>query len=82
MRKKIKKPLASDRAITLALNKLESLSGGDQEKAIQILNQSIFHSWQGLFEPKTENISYGKKPQYKQFSHADEESDLDELLAN
>ena len=82
MRKKIKKPLASDRAIKLALNKLESLSGGDQEKAIQILNQSIFHSWQGLFEPKTENISYGKKPQYKQFSHADEESDLDELLAN
>ena len=53
MRKDIKKPM-SDRAITLAMNKLEELSGNDDEKAIQILEQSIFHSWQGLFELKGE----------------------------
>lgn len=51
MRKQIKKPMSS-KAITLAMNKLESLSGGDNEKAIKILNQSIFNSWQGLFELK------------------------------
>lgn len=56
MRKEIKKPM-SDKAITLALNKLDSLSGGDNEKAIQILNQSIFHSWQGLFDIKEQKDS-------------------------
>ena len=81
MRKKIKKPM-SDRAITLALNKLEVLSGGNAEKAIRILNQSIFGSWQGLYELKNESVTQ-KTPQYKTFSHTDELSELEkELLAN
>ena len=81
MRKDIKKPM-SDRAITLALNKLASLSGGDEEKAIRILNQSIFYSWQGLFELKDESVTQ-KTPQYKKFSHSEELSELEkELLAN
>ena len=52
MRKKIKKPFATDHAIDLAIKKLENLSGGDNDKAIEILNQSIEHSWLGLFELK------------------------------
>lgn len=52
MRKKIKKPFATDHAIDLAIKKLENLSGGDNDKAIEILNQSIEHSWIGLFELK------------------------------
>lgn len=51
MRKSIKKPM-SDRAITMAKNNLEKLSGNDIDKAIMILEQSIYHCWQGLFELK------------------------------
>jgi hypothetical protein len=57
MRKRIKKPMATERAITLAKNKLQDLSKGDNEKAIQILEQSIMNSWQGLFPLKQD----GKK---------------------
>jgi len=53
MRKKIKKPM-TDRAIELQLNKLDELSGGDAKKAVAILEQSIIHDWQGLFELKDE----------------------------
>ena len=52
MRKKIKKPLATDRAVKLAMDNLKKLSGGDNAIAIQILNQSIMNSWQGLFPLK------------------------------
>lgn len=55
MRKKIKKPLTSDHAIDLAMRKLENLSFGDNDLAIEILNQSILNSWQGLFEIKGRN---------------------------
>jgi hypothetical protein len=53
MRKKIKAPM-TDRAIQLAINKLNKLSGGDNDKAIKILEQSIMNSWKGLFELKEE----------------------------
>lgn len=51
MRKKIHAPM-SDRAIDLAINKLNELSGGDSEQAIEILNNSILHGWKGLFPLK------------------------------
>lgn len=50
MRKKIKAPLSTERAIALSMNKLQKLSGGDNDLAIEILNQSIMNSWKGLFE--------------------------------
>lgn len=50
MRKKIKKPL-TDRALTLLLKKLDRLAD-DDDKKIKILEQSIFHNWQGIFELK------------------------------
>ena len=49
-RKGIKKPM-SDRAITLMINKLESLSH-DKHEQVQILNQSIMQGWTGLYELK------------------------------
>ena len=52
MRKKIKKPLVTDRAVTRAMNRLQRLSNGDNDLAIQILEQSIFHDWQDLYELK------------------------------
>ena len=67
MRKQIKKPM-TDRAVELAIKKLEELSaspfsdGMDNDLAIQILNQSVMNSWQGLFplkEQKTGSTSQG-----------------------
>ena len=52
-RKQLKKPM-SDRAIELAIEKLNELSGGDNDLAIKIINQSIREGWQGLFELKGE----------------------------
>lgn len=53
MRKRIKAPM-TDRAIQLAIGKLNKLSGGNNDKAIKILEQSIMNSWKGLFELKEE----------------------------
>lgn len=67
MRKQIKKSM-TEKAIELAIKKLEELSAlpfsdsMDNDLAIQILNQSIMNSWQGLFplkEKKTKNIPQG-----------------------
>lgn len=60
MRQGIKKPLTTDRAITLAINKLNNLARNhetgtmDSDIAIQILEQSTMSSWQGLFPLKNE----------------------------
>ena len=51
MRKKLKSPM-TERAIQLAMGNLEKLSGGDNDKAVQILEQSVMNSWKGLFELK------------------------------
>lgn len=59
MRKQIKAPM-TDRAIELAIKKLENLSGGDNDKAVAILEQSIMNSWKGLFDltkPSTQQKS-------------------------
>lgn len=53
MRQKIKKPLATDRAKQMLVNKLAQLSQ-NPDIQIAILNQSIFHGWQGVFGLKDE----------------------------
>lgn len=66
MRKQIKKPM-TDRAIKLVIKKLEELSAlpfsnsMDNDLAIQILNQSVMNSWQGLFPLKKQKT--GSTPQ-------------------
>ena len=64
MRTKIKKPM-TDRAVELAIKKLEQLkSEGHEPRAV--LEQSIYNSWQGLFplkpEFKTSQIGKSTKP--------------------
>lgn len=62
MRNKIKKPIATKQAMTRIRNKIENLSGGDNDLAIQILNQSTDHCWQDVYplkeekQPKNNNI--------------------------
>ena len=53
MRKKIKKPL-TDRAKKGIIKKLYELSGGNASIAVEILDNSIMNSWQGVFELKQE----------------------------
>lgn len=53
MRKKIRKPM-SDRAVELAIEKLNKLSGGNTDLAVKIIDQSIMYSYQGLFPLKDE----------------------------
>ena len=55
MRKRIKKPICTDKALHRAMNTLEKLSGGDNDLAVKILNQSVDHCWQGLFKLKEDN---------------------------
>jgi len=51
MRKAIKKPM-TEKAMELAIKKLNELAPNDFEKQRQILNQSVFNGWQGLFPLK------------------------------
>ena len=81
-RKEIKAPM-TDRAIELAKNKLNKLSGDNTSKAIEIINQSIMNSYKGLFEVKASNSEYR---QYKQlqsnnrFNNFEQREEKDEDL--
>lgn len=70
MRKKIKKPLATERAIKLAMNNLQKLSEGDNDVAIKILEQSIVGSWQGLYPLKNESVKPSGKSVYDEWRDA------------
>lgn len=66
MRNKIKKPL-TERARKMIINKLQKLSGGDTNIQIEILNQSIVHCWQDVYEIKDNKNQkqIATKPDYK-----------------
>ena len=51
MRKSIKKPLSTERAAKMLIDKLDKLAP-DRNTKISILNQSIFKNWQGVFPLK------------------------------
>ena len=57
MRKKIRNPVRTDRALKALLKKLHELSGGDVGLMKQIIDQSLDKEWLGLFELKTGNDS-------------------------
>ena len=60
MRKNIKKPISTQQAITRMLNKIEKLSGGDDDLAIKIINQSTDHCWQDVYALKENSGSSPK----------------------
>lgn len=65
MRKTMKAPL-TDRALSMMLGKLDKLASDDKSK-IEIIEQSIFNSWKGIFPIKNAPIGVGgtKKDSYK-----------------
>lgn len=62
MRNKIKKPIATKQALTRMMNKIQKMSGGDNDLAIKIIHQSVDHCWQDVYELKEDkqNNSYAK----------------------
>ena len=70
MRKTIKKPLETKTGITRAMNRLNKLSGGDNDLAIQILDQSTYHCWQDLYELKDDSGQGGKKNVFDEWRDA------------
>lgn len=58
MRKSIKKPL-TDRAVVMLKDQLDKLANGDIQMMIDILNQSSFNCWQGVFPLKC-NVKYSQ----------------------
>ena len=65
MRKKIKRPLATKQALTRMMNKIQRLSGGDNELAVKIINQSTDHCWQDVYELKKDSPYSNKQDQGK-----------------
>ena len=66
MRKQIKKPM-TNRALELLIKKLKEMSNNDCDLMVKLLDQSIEHGWQTIYELK-DNKSYQKpveqKPKY------------------
>lgn len=56
MRKAIKKPITSDRARKMLLNRLHELAGDDVQMMIQLLDEAILHNWQTVYLPRQDNI--------------------------
>lgn len=63
MRKKIKKPM-TERAVVLAIKSLKSLSNDEREQ-LEIINQSILHSWQGFYALKSSGTISNETNDYK-----------------
>lgn len=77
MRKKIKKPL-TEGAISRGRAQLKSLSKGDPGLAVKILQQSVDHCWQGLFELKDPPNVIKKPNSFFDFSQRND--DLDAMI--
>ncbi len=56
MRKKIKSPLTSERAIRTLCNKLVKLSGGDERIMVAMLNESISQNWKSVYPLKDDAV--------------------------
>ena len=68
MRKKIKKPM-TDRAVGLAISKLENLKTEGNEPG-EVLNQSTMNCWQGLFPIKTNGGRYVNRAEQRSIDNA------------
>ncbi|MCK4446822.1 MAG: hypothetical protein KAW56_07050 [Candidatus Marinimicrobia bacterium] len=62
MRRKIKKPM-TEKAEEMLLNNLNKLSK-DKKEQVAILNQSVFHCWQGVYQLKDRPQDSENQPKY------------------
>lgn len=81
MRKKIKKPM-TDYAFRLLLSKLNKMATNEETK-IDILNQSIQHSWQDVYELKPDYKPKTVQQTQQNFIHNDySKEQVDEIYTN
>ena len=82
MRKQIKKPM-TNRALEILIKKLKEMSNNDCDLMVKLLDQSIEHGWQTIYELK-DNKTYQnpaeEKPKFIQNKYSKEE--LDGLFDN
>lgn len=55
-RQKIKKPLHTQRAAKIFINKLDKLSGGDRVYKLALLDNAILHSWESVYPLKPDEL--------------------------
>lgn len=87
-RKGIKSPM-TDRAITLTINRLNSLSH-DKNEQIKIINQSIMRGWKSVYPLKDDGKSRGQPrnvnpngfANFKQTDHSEQLGQLEKMLAD
>lgn len=77
MRNKIKAPL-TERAVTMLLNKLDSLASTDELK-IKLLDQAILSNWKSVFPLKGEQKQQQPKQQSKNKFHNFIQNDSDDV---
>jgi len=56
MRHKIKRPIVTDRTLTLLLNKLDKLSEGNRGTKLAIIDKAIEHNWQTFYALKPDEL--------------------------
>lgn len=78
MRNKIKKPIATKQALARMMNKIEKLSGGDNDLAINILNQSTDHCWQDVYELKEDKQNF--RSENKNFQNQSKQAKFERLM--
>lgn len=78
MRNKIKKPIATKQALTRMMNKIEKLSGGDNDLAIKILNQSTDYCWQDVYELKEDKQNF--RSENKNFQNQSKQAKFERLM--
>lgn len=78
MRNKIKKPIATKQALTRMMNKIEKLSGGDNDLAIKILNQSTDYCWQDVYELKEDKQNF--RSANKKFQNQSKQAKFERLM--
>ena len=82
MRKSIKKP-ATDRAISMLVNKLKELSGGDEELAVAIIDKAILKNWLSFYdldEDEKEKINQGKQKREREEMSAEDRAQIEMYL--
>lgn len=60
MRHKLKRPIVTDRTLTLLLNNLEKLSGNDRNLKLAIIDKAIEHNWQTFYALKSDEMPGGR----------------------
>lgn len=78
MRKNIKKPITSERAIKMLINKLKELSA-DRNEWIEMLSEAVLHDWQSVYPTDRMKDQQKQKKQPKAVNFTQREESYTEI---